>query len=353
MAVSDPHPPDGTGPLDYLCVDAFIKTMADGRALETAFELGLIDYLAEERGSTLEDLQRQVTCVNRGLHLLLRLLAANRVVEESGGKIRLTRHFRDALRYRDLLETKLRFANLVAPDFADHFTTWVTSPAGFAGKARVFDLFAYNRCFQNTPENYERTKRWVRITTSLTRHEAQVCAHYHDFSPYERLLDIGGNSGEFALQLCRRHAGLSATVLDLPLVCLIGEEHVRPQPEAGRIRFFSADALSDPLPQGFDVVTFKSVLHDWPPEEAAQLLMKGAQSLQPGGTLLIFERGPLEIRETGVPYSMIPFLLFGHSFRSPSVYEDQLKALGFQDTRIQRIDLEMPFFLVTATKTVR
>jgi SAM-dependent methyltransferase len=353
MAVSHPHPPDGTGPLDYLCVEDFIKTMADGRALETAFELGIIDRLAEERVCRLEDLQQEVVCDSRALHTLLHLLAANRVVEESGGKITLTPHFRNALRYRDLLETKLWFSNFVAPDFAEQFTTWVRSPARFAGKARVFDLFAYNRCFENTPENYERTKRWVRITTSLTRHEAQVCAHYHDFSPYERLLDIGGNSGEFALQLCRKHPDLSATVLDLPLVCRIGQEHVRPQPEAGRIRFVTANALSDPLPRGFDLVTFKSVLHDWPPEEAARLLLQGAQSLQPGGTLLIFERGPLEIRETGLPYSMIPFLLFSHSFRSPAVYEDQLKALGFQDTRVQRVDLETPFFLVTAIKTVR
>jgi hypothetical protein len=334
-------------------VDDFIKTMTDGRALETAFELGLIDLLAEERAFRLEDLQEGVVCDSRALHVLLRLLAANRVVEESGGRIRLTGHFRIALRYRDLLETKLWFANFVAPDFSDHFTTWIRSPDRFAGKARVFDLFAYNRCFEDTPENYERTKRWVRVTTSLTRYEAQVCAHYHDFSPYERQLDIGGNSGEFALRLCRKHANLSATVLDLPLVCRIGQEHVHSQPEAGRIRFVMADALSDPLPQGFDLVTFKSVLHDWPPEEAAHLLLKGAQSLQPGGTLLIFERGPLEIRDTGLPYSMTPFLLFSHSFRSPVVYEDQLKALGFQDTRVQRIDLETPFFLVTATKTLR
>lgn len=49
--------------------------------------------------------------------------------------------------------------------------------------------------------------------------------------------------------------------------------------------------------------------------------------------------------ETTLPYSMIPFLLFFRSFRSPLIYEEQLKKSGFQNTEVQRIDLEMPFFL--------
>jgi hypothetical protein len=53
-----------------------------------------------------------------------------------------------------------------------------------------------------------------------------------------------------------------------------------------------------------------------------------------------------------LPYSMIPFLLFFRSFRSPLVYEDQFKKLGYQDIEIQKIDLEMPFFLLTATRRI-
>ncbi|MEW6664100.1 MAG: methyltransferase [Thermodesulfobacteriota bacterium] len=351
MQASGPHRAGRTGAFDYLCVDAFLKTIVDARALGTAFELGLIDHLDQTRNRTFDDLTKRFECDRPGLQLLLDLLRANRVIEECAGEIRLTRHFRKALAYRDLLEAKLQFADFISPDFSDHFTTLVKSPDRFARRARVFDLFAYNRCLEYSPENYERTKRWVRITTALTRYEAQVCMQYHDFTGHRRMLDIGGNSGEFALRLCKKYVGLSATVLDLPLVCDIGLEHIRSEPEAGRIRFIKANALSDPLPRGFDLVAFKSMLHDWPQEDAKEFILKAGQSLEPGGTLLIFERGPLEIGETGLPYSMIPFLLFFRSFRSPSIYEDQIKRLGFRNIQIQRIDLEMPFFLVTGTKT--
>jgi hypothetical protein len=80
--------------------------------------------------------------------------------------------------------------------------------------------------------------------------------------------------------------------------------------------------------------------------------VKASQSLEPGGTLLIFERGSLEVSEKTLPYSMIPFLLFFHSFRSPVIYEEHLRDLGFQEIAIEKIYLETPFHLVTAKKKI-
>ena len=327
-----------------------MKTVVDARALATAFELRLIGYLSENQASTLDDLKKGFAGDDRGLQLLLNLLKANQVIEEDNGTVKLSAQFQEALQYRDLLEAKLEFAQFVLPDFSDLFTALIMSPDQFGPNSRTFELFCYQRSFESGPENYELTKRWVRITTALTRYEAQVCMKYHDFSRYRRILDIGGNSGEFVLRICKNHPSIHATVLDLPLVCEVGIEHLRSEPEAERISFIKGNALADELPKDFDLISFKSMLHDWPDNEAKQFIARASQSLQPGGTLLIFERGPIEVSETTLPYSMIPFLLFFRSFRSPTVYREQLETLGFQDIEIQRIDLEMPFYLVAARK---
>lgn len=110
------------------------------------------------------------------------------------------------------------------------------------------------------------------------------------------------------------------------------------------------NALTDPLPEGFDLITFKSMLHDWPEKEARQFIEKASHSLEPGGTLLIFERGPIEIGGATLSYSIIPILLFFRSFRSPVIYEEHLRDLDFQDIMVQKINLETPFYLVSATK---
>ena len=347
---TSPYRHDQSKEFDYLCVDSFLKSIVDARALGTAFELRLIDYLYENHSISLDDLDKRFEGDSRGLQLLVDLLIANQVIKKYNGEIKLSRQFIKALQYRDLLETKLEFANLVVPDFIDLFTSLINNPDRFNRNARIFDLFGYHRCFDYSPENYELTERWVRITTSLTRYEAQVCTKYHDFGRYQHILDIGGNSGEFVLQICKNFPGIHASVFDLPLVCDIGIEHIHSKGKADRISFIKGNALADVLPKGFDLITFKSMLHDWPEKEAKQFIARASRSLEPGGTLLIFERGPVEVAETTLSYSMIPFLLFFRSFRSPAVYVEHLEDLGFQDIKTQRINLEMPFFLVTGIK---
>ncbi|HEY1377323.1 MAG TPA: methyltransferase [Gemmataceae bacterium] len=331
----------------FLCVDDFLTGFVEAQALKSAIDLGLIDHLLENHPCTLDHLSRHLACDRRGLQFLVALLEANEVIENGVEGIALSSHFRRALEYRDLLETKLEFANLVAPDYLEHFSASLTDPRRFLKESRLFALFSYQHCFEPRPENYRRTKAWMRFTTCLTRYEAEVCLRYHDFSPYRRLLDVGGNSGEFVLRVCKAHSQIHGTVIDLPLVCDIGRDHVRPELEAERISFIKANALVDRLPTGFDVVTFKSMLHDWPEAEVRLLLTRASQTLSPGGTLLIFERGRLDVRPP-LPYSLIPMLLFFRSFRHPSVYQEQLEGLGFTAVSTQHIHLDVPFFLITA-----
>src|ERR1051326_4168968 len=135
-------------------------------------------------------------------------------------------------------------------------------------------MIVNSRCFDRSSESYEMTRRWMRFTTALTRYEARVCVKRYDFGRHRRMLDVGGNSGEFLLQVCRAHSELSATVFDLPLVCDIGQEHVSSHPESSRINFRRGNALVDALPGGIDLVSFKSMLHDWPENEARRLMQR-------------------------------------------------------------------------------
>ena len=338
--------------LEFLCVDEFLRTLVDARALKTAFELALVDQLLEHRTLSADALGRAIGVDRAGLRLLLDLLAANRVVEERHGKVRLDRRFTSALRYRDLLEAKLDFAGATLNDFADLFSVLLRDVGRFVRQGRLFELFDYRRCLDPTPENYERTRGWMRLTSTLTRYESLACMQLHDFSRYRRMLDIGGNSGEFLLQLCRRNPQLSGTVLDLPLVCEIGLEHVLGEPERGRIAFLKADLRTDPVPAGYDLITFKSMLHDWPEEDAERFLGKAVRALEPGGTLLIFERGPIRAEQAIARFSLLPTLLFFRSYRLPAAYARRLEVLGLREIECREIELDSPFFLVAGRKPV-
>lgn len=179
-----------TAAFEFLVVDEFLKTLIDARALKSAFELGLIDRLVEHRSGSIEALGRTLAVDQLGLSFLLNLLKANAVVTERAGDVRLTQRFLAALRYRDLLEAKLDFVGLTITDFADLFTALIKDPAGFTGKARLFELFDYRRCLDIRIQNYAPTRAWMRFTSTLTRYEALACLQLYDFSPHRRMLDI-------------------------------------------------------------------------------------------------------------------------------------------------------------------
>lgn len=338
-----------TAALPYLEVDRFLETMAGAQALATALEIGLIDALAAAPAPPAQ-LAAQANLEPAGLQLLLGLLAGNGVITiAADGEARLSERFARALAYRDLLDAKIDLLRVAVPDFLLGLTDLVKDERRFMAHSRMFQVFDYARASTPGEDNTRWTERWVRFTTALTRHEAQACLDRHDFSGYARWLDVGGNSGEFAAQICAHHPRLQATVLDLPVVCEVGAAHLRGRPEAGRIRFVAGDARTDAWPGTMDLVSFKSMLHDWPDAEAALFLARARSALRPGGTVLIFERQRMPLADGPLPYSSIPMLLFARTFRDDAWYRSQLERLGFTGLRVQHVTLDTTFMIVEAS----
>jgi len=335
--------------LEYLIVDEFLRDFIAARALKSALEFGLIDAL-ESEPRTIADIATLSGGDEPGARLLADLMVAAGILQEAGEALALTDRFRTALAYRNLMETKLDFVGFVLLDFIDRFNVMVTDESRFMQEAQLFRLFDYQKSTTATPQNYAWTKVWMRLTTALTRYEAGACLHEYDFGDHRRMLDIGGNSGEFAARACMAHPELRATVMDLPLVCEFGRDHVLAYEERDRIAFHPGSALNDEIPTGFDLISFKSMLHDWPDIDAIRFIRRAATALDPGGTLMIFERGPLTYPDGPPPLAILPVLMFARSYRTHELYEETLEDLGFDDITVRQMRLDTPFFLLTARK---
>jgi SAM-dependent methyltransferase len=334
------------GNIDFLKVDSFLKTELAAGALSAAFAMGLIDRLCAGPAH-IDTLPPQDI---KGKSLLIGMLAANHVVAADPTQITLTDAFQAVLSFRDLLEAKLAFTAIVAEDVRCLLPQLLSDLPTFMAKSKTFELFRYDRCFEDTAENAAHAREWIRFTTALTRYEAQSFLALADLTGVRCMMDLGGNSGEFALRLCRAYPQLTATVFDLPVVCTIGREHIDGGPEAARIKFQPGDMRRDALPRNLDLVTFKSVLHDWPEVDALRLLARARDSVRIGGRLAIFERGRFTLPAEGPVYSMLPNLVFFHFYRSPEFYFRALQNLGFADINIQTVELDMEFHLITGVR---
>lgn len=105
------------------------------------------------------------------------------------------------------------------------------------------------------------------------------------------LLDIGGSHGLYAIELCRRHPRMSATVADHPSVLARTREIVREHGLSERISLLPCD-LSSPSfgREQHDVVLLFNILHGFLPEANRSLLAAAGAALRPGGMLFILDQ---------------------------------------------------------------
>lgn len=75
-----------------------------------------------------------------------------------------------------------------------------------------------------------------------------------DMTDVQRLMDLGGGSGVMSLALLKQHPQLTAVVVDIENVCIVGRKIAAETPMANRITYHVADFLQETLPGGFDMI---------------------------------------------------------------------------------------------------
>jgi len=125
---------------------------------------------------------------------------------------------------------------------------------------------------------------------SLSTFTARALAEAVDFSPYERLLDLGGGSGAFDIELCRLYPHLRASVYDLPTVTPLAARKIAEAGLTSRVETLEGDFFAEPnLPGGHDCVLLSMILHDWSEHDDRQILRKCYEVLPSGGLLVVSE----------------------------------------------------------------
>ena len=337
---------DGSATSDdgVAAVEPFVGGIVDAQTTAAAFELGLIDALLEDDLLSFDELRQRLGMTARGLGLITGLLVGSGVLDLRDERFTLSAAFRRALEHKGLLLTILGLTALAAQDLIENAPTFFRDPWEFCPRAHRVGLFNYDDA------DPEHARIWVAALSHLTRYEAPGCIRRYDFGRHRRVLDVGGNSGEFARQICVRHPHVEATVFDLPAVCTVGAKYVAGKPGGERVSFVGGSMATDPLPADFDLVCFKSVLNDWPAADVRDFLSKAFAALRPGGRILIYEREAVDLRRGRFPFQQLVVLPYMSNLRSAEEYSALLGDTGFVDIETERIELEMRFLIMTARR---
>lgn len=135
---------------------------------------------------------------------------------------------------------------------------------------------------------WERYQRGMRAVAALSADE--VAARLPVPKGATALLDIGGSHGLYSVCLCRRHAGLQATILDLPAAVEQSAPILARENMGDRVRHRAGNALTDDLGENvWDVVFLSQLVHHFTDEQNRAVMRSIARALRPGGVCAVVE----------------------------------------------------------------
>jgi len=139
----------------------------------------------------------------------------------------------------------------------------------------------------------EREEAWLEsfIAAMHSRgiQQAKEIAAVLDLSETRSVLDIGGGSGVFTFEFIRENPVLKGTIFDLPNVIPITKQYIAREGFGDSVKTIAGDYLKDKFGYDYDLVLLSAVLHINSPEENKLLVNKCAESLNPGGQLVILD----------------------------------------------------------------
>jgi 2-polyprenyl-3-methyl-5-hydroxy-6-metoxy-1,4-benzoquinol methylase len=165
------------------------------------------------------------------------------------------------------------------------------------------------------PDGWQTYQRGMRAIAGINA--AEVVKLIPIPSGARKLLDIGGSHGYYSVALCRAHAQLSATVLDLPQAIqhaapILAREHM-----GDRVVHRCGDALVDDLGDSeYDVIFVSSLVHHFDDKTNIELSRKCARALRRGGVHAIMDYIRVESPNDGGQVAWLMNFYFALTSRS-------------------------------------
>ena len=107
----------------------------------------------------------------------------------------------------------------------------------------------------------------------------------------KKLLDIGGNTGKWAIASSRYSPDISVTIMDLPGQLNVAKTKIEELGLSNRVSFLPANILDETIqfPKGFDAIWLSQCLDCFSEEEIVSILKRCHEALAAEGRLIIME----------------------------------------------------------------
>jgi len=156
-----------------------------------------------------------------------------------------------------------------------------------------------------------------------------------DWTAVSTVVDVGGGDGSLLRELLTRHDHLTGTVLDRPAATAAAGRALRAAGLQERATAVAGDFFTE-VPHGADVYVLAQVLHDWPDDQAVEILATVRAALSPGARVVVLEQVVPDGTERH-PARLLDLhmlVLLGGRERTRTRWEDLVTAAGLELTEV-------------------
>jgi SAM-dependent methyltransferase len=157
----------------------------------------------------------------------------------------------------------------------------------------------------------------------------------YDFSSAQRVVDVGGGSGNLLRTILAANPTIQGTLFERPQVVPDAGRNLAAAGVADRCEIVGGDFLKA-VPGGGDVYIVSHCIHNWDEEDCVRILENCRRAMGTGGRLLIIEAviSPGDEPDPAKLLDLAMLVIPGGEERSEDEYRDLLEKAGFRLTRV-------------------
>ena len=313
---------------------AFVRS----KCLYTACRLGVFDMLETDGPLPVAELASRTGTNADRLHVVLRALAHDGVVEEREGKV-----FAPTAQTAELATAgEPSLAHLVMHLLEPaQWTMWNSLEESLRRDEVAFEIANGDGVYE-----YCRAHPWsqdvfVKAMSFFTRHSLDALLDAYDFSRFGTVMDVGGGQGGLIGGIVARH-GVKGMLFDVPKVIETAGDYLRSLGvEDGAVELHAGDVF-ERVPEGADAIVMKYFLSAWNDADAVTILSNCREALPAGGRLILLQAFvPEHDEEKRSPDGLMPGLFAvqinaavpGGRWRTRSEFRALFEANGFAHVR--------------------
>ncbi len=118
-------------------------------------------------------------------------------------------------------------------------------------------------------------------------HQGKILSMMIDLSNVKKMLDVGGGSAAFSIEIVKKNSKINAVVLDLPHVIPLTKKYVDEAGLTENFDFIKGDYLTKDFEGNYDLILLSAIVHINSYEQNKMLIKKCADALNKNGMIII------------------------------------------------------------------